>query len=294
MKNVLAVCCRLVNLSQEGKEVPPIVIRSTLPPGAYDTTLAPFCPPEGSLRMTYNPEFGREGNAIADFMKPERIVIGVRGRRDALKVQRLYKAVKAPVHVTSWNNAEILKCAENAFHALKVSFANEVGSICESFGAEGDEVMALLCADTRLNISPAYLRPGLPFGGPCLSKDLNALATGALQRSISVPLLRAIPQSNRQHFERIVQAIRKKRSRVEFLGLSHKAGVNDRRGSHLLALAKRLQKEGIEVRTPASQLQQDELSHDQKCSPTRSSERRDRRSDADIVFAPGAVGSVKD
>jgi GDP-mannose 6-dehydrogenase len=248
MDRVLEVCERLRKGDPQSKTIPLIVIRSTLPPGAFDSALARFCRPRGRLRLVYNPDFSREGSAVADFLNPTHIVIGTRDRRHARKLRLLYKSFNAPLFLTPWNCAEILKCAENAFHALKVTFANEIGSISESFGVDGERVMSLLCADTRLNLSSAYLHPGLPFGGPCLDKDLNALVFGARKRAIDAPLLRAILDSNAKHFERIVRTLKSKRYRVGFVGLGHKADVGDHRGSHLFALAERLHADGVAVR----------------------------------------------
>jgi len=292
MKSILEVCARLRDAGDGSKAVPQIVIRSTLPPGVFDSVLAEFCLPRGKLRLAYNPAFSREGNAVADSMRPERIVIGVRDNRDALKVKQLYKSFKAPIFVTTWNNAELLKCAENAFHALKVTFANEIGSLCEAFGADGEKVMSLLCADRRLNISPAYLRPGLPFGGPCLRKDLDALVSGARQQAISAPLLRAILESNRRHFERIVLTVKQRGYRVGFLGLSHKPGVSDHRDSHLLALAKRLRTEGVEINVLDRSPKKPAASRRAPLLPSSSSNREILRR-SDIVFTPRMVTSVR-
>jgi GDP-mannose 6-dehydrogenase len=287
IKSVVQVCERIRELGQASKAVPLVVIRSTLPPGAFDSSLARLCLPPSKLRLAYNPDFCREGSAVADFMTPERIVIGVRFRRDAWKLRQLYKSIKAPVFVTTWSNAEILKCADNAFHALKVTFANEIGRICQSFGADGDKVMSLLCSDTRLNISSAYLRPGLPFGGPCLNKDVDALVSGAKRQALDTPLLRAILQSNQLHFKLIVRTIKRKGYNVGFLGLSHKAGVRDYRVSHLLGLAKRLHAQGVEVRVFDPKLGEERASSGSGRLPSlrqeRSSKEILRRSD--IVFA---------
>jgi GDP-mannose 6-dehydrogenase len=294
ISRVLQVCERLHQADQESKATPLVVIRSTLPPGAFDSALARFSAPGGKLRLVYNPDFSREGSAVADFLNPTHIVIGARDRREARKLRLLYKSCKAPVFVTTWNNAEILKCAENAFHALKVTFANEIGSICESFGADGEAVMSLLCADTRLNISSAYLHPGLPFGGPCLDKDVNALLGCARQRDLTTPLLRAILQSNAKHFERIVQSLKSKGYSVGFLGLGHKANVRDHRGSHLLALAERLHTDGVKVNIFDPHLSKQQVSADSLPSTSlplaRSSREILRRSD--IVFAPRKTRSA--
>ena len=245
--NIVQICEQLQVNGDKSRPLPPLVIRSTLPPGAFDLALARFYPPRGRLRMVYNPAFSREGNAVEDTLHPGRIILGVKHPRDALKIRRLYKSFDAPIFATAWSNAEILKCAENSFHALKVTFANEIGAICDSFHADAEEVMRILCADRRLNISAAYLRPGLPFGGPCLDKDLDALIGSAKAQSVDAPLLQAILESNRRHFRRIVSQAKQKKSRVGFLGLSHKAGVTDHRNSHLVTLARQMRAAGLEV-----------------------------------------------
>jgi GDP-mannose 6-dehydrogenase len=289
---IIQICEKLSDLAHESKAVPLVVIRSTLPPGAFDAALAQFCSPRGKLRMAYNPAFSREGDAIADSMRPQRIVIGVRDRHHASKLRQLYQSLKGSIFVTTWSNAEILKCADNAFHALKVTFANEIGSICESFGADGKKVMSLLCADATLNISPAYLRPGLPFGGPCLDKDVGTLLSGARQQAISAPLLRAILESNRQHFERIVRTVKTRGYRVGFLDLSHKARISDHRYSHLFALAKRLHAEGVEVSVFDPRLKEPGGSRSDPHSlpPSRNGQEILRHSD--IVFTPRTITSV--
>jgi GDP-mannose 6-dehydrogenase len=296
LKNVVRVCEKLVEVNHPSKAIPLLVMRSTLPPGAYDSVLAPFCSSHGNLRMAYNPDFTREGSAVADFMNPGRIVIGVRERRDAEKVRQLYRSFEAEIFVTAWNNAEILKCAENAFHALKICFANEIATICESFGADGEKVMSLLCADTRLNISPVYLHPGLPFGGPCLHKDIDALLSGALRQTISAPLIKAILESNRKHFERIVRTIKKARHRVGFLGLSHKAGVSDHRGSHLFALAERLHAEGVMVRAFDPGLAKRRVSggHKQALSIRSDKNSEETVRNSDLIFTPRRLRGMTD
>ena len=189
---VLQVCEQLRELSLSSKRDPVVVIRSTLSPGTFQRALAPFQSSPGRLRLCYNPDFTREGQAVADFLSPQRTVVGVGDRRGANKLAQLYSGFNAPIFITEWSNAEVLKCTDNAFHALKVTFANEIAGLCSAFGANGEEVMRLVCTDARLNISSAYLRPGLPFGGPCLSKDVGALVGGARFHTLRTPLLESI------------------------------------------------------------------------------------------------------
>ncbi len=294
---VLQVCERLRELSLKSKRAPIVAVRSTLSPGTFERTLAKFQSSPGRLRLFYNPDFTREGQAVADFLSPQRIVIGVGDRRDAHKLLELYQGFNAPTFVTAWNNAEVLKCTDNAFHALKVTFANEIGGLCSAFGANGEEVMRLVCTDARLNISSAYLRPGLPFGGPCLSKDVGALVGSARLCALRTPLLESIQKSNDRHFERIIAAIKRKGYSVGFLGLSFKSGVTDSRGSQLLTLANRLREEGVTVRVFDPQSEDPVKSTPRRRNQPafiRSGSRAEVLANSDVVFSPDKVQSLVD
>jgi GDP-mannose 6-dehydrogenase len=241
------VCRRLRPVVAKATRAPVIAIRSTVAPGTTAETLATLYD-RSKVRLCVNPDFTREGRAVSDFMEPGRVVIGVSRASDAKPMRQLYKSLKAPIYVTGWTEAELLKVADNAFHALKITFANEIAAICRSFGAHPEEVMRLLRADRKLNIAEAYLKPGLPFGGPCLSKDTSVLIRGAQRKKVRTVLLQSILKSNDLQIGAIADEIARRGTRsVGFLGLSFKAGVIDSRGSLYLDLARRFQSKGINV-----------------------------------------------
>jgi GDP-mannose 6-dehydrogenase len=231
-----------------------IVIRSTVLPGTTEDLLIPTIERSSKLRVgehidvCFNPEFLRTGSAVADFERPPFIIIGAQTDGAARGVRRLYEHIDAPVKVTSVRVAEMLKYASNCWRAVKVSFANEIGNTCRAFGIDSHEVMSLFCADERLNISAAYLKPGFAFGGSCLPKDLRALVYRARQCDIDTPVLAAALASNRAQIQRafdLVAATQKKR--VGVLGMAFKAGSDDLRESPSVALIEMLLGKGYEL-----------------------------------------------
>lgn len=232
-----------------------VVIRSTLLPGTTVRQIIPALQGASGKRVDRDfdvcvyPEFMREGNSIDDFNNPPLVVMGVRRPEAALPVLELCKPGDSPCFVTSVETAEMIKCACNSFHALKIAFANEIGSLCKSTGIDGREVMEILCADRKLNVSPAYLNPAFAFGGSCLPKDLRALELLAGLSGCDAPLLGSILGSNTRHMERTVRTISDTGCRsVGLLGLSFKTGSDDLRESPMLALAKGLLDKGLTVR----------------------------------------------
>jgi GDP-mannose 6-dehydrogenase len=195
-----------------------------------------------------NPEFLREGSAIADYDAPGYVAIGELDARSGDAAAELYAGLTAPVVRTGIRTAEMLKYANNAFHALKVAFANEIGALCKQQGIDGQELMELVCRDRTLNISPAYLRPGFAFGGSCLPKDLRALVYRAKEQDVDAPLLEAVLESNRRHLLRGLELVeRSGRRRPGILGLSFKAGTDDVRESPNVALIETLVGRGYDV-----------------------------------------------
>ncbi len=175
-------------------------------------------------------------------------VIGADDKRSTELVERIYEKVKAPIYRTSLAVAEMVKYACNAFHGLKVAFANEIGNVCQASGIDGQEVMEIFCRDTKLNLSPYYLKPGFAFGGSCLPKDVRALTYYARQHALETPVLSAVLPSNREQINRALLMIERTGSKhVGILGLSFKAGSDDLRESPMIELAERLLGKGYNL-----------------------------------------------
>ncbi len=231
-----------------------VVVRSTVLPGTTEEVVIPILEASSGRRrgdgyeVLYNPEFLREGSAIADFFAPPFTIVGTFGDGPIEEIRELYREVRAPVHVVAVRIAEMVKYACNAFHALKIAFANEIGRMAKRFGSDAHAVMQYLCQDTKLNISPAYLRPGFAFGGSCLPKDLRALTYKARELDVPIPMLEAILPSNEQHIRTAVNLIQGTGlRRVGLLGLSFKPGTDDLRESPLVALAETLIGKGYDL-----------------------------------------------
>lgn len=231
-----------------------VVLRSTVLPGTTEALVVPTLEAASGKRagadfaVCVHPEFMREGSAVADFFQPSFTLFGVPERSFLVPLRQVFHWAPGPVWETSVAVAEMVKYVCNAFHALKVGFANEVGTLAKQLGVDAQAVMEIFASDTRLNISPAYLKPGFAFGGSCLPKDLQALTYRARQLDLRLPVLEAILPSNREHIERAVEAVlRTNKKRVALLGLSFKAGTDDLRESPLVHLTKRLLGEGCQV-----------------------------------------------
>ena len=232
-----------------------VVIRSTVLPTTVQNKLIPILEESSGLRagedfgVCMNPEFLREGSAIKDYYRPSYIVIGSIDKKSAEIMEKVYAVVDSPVIHTTLQTAEMVKYASNAFHAVKVSFANEIGNLSKAFGIDGREVMGILVQDHQLNISPTYLRPGFAFGGSCLPKDLRAILYAAKDQDIEVPMLGATLESNEQQIQRGVELIQKTgRHKIGVLGLSFKAGTDDIRESPVVSMVETLIGKGYEVR----------------------------------------------
>ncbi|MBA2497659.1 MAG: nucleotide sugar dehydrogenase [Acidimicrobiia bacterium] len=232
-----------------------VVFRSTMLPGSVQGRLVPLLEAASgrtvgeTLGIAMCPEFLREGSSVSDFFDPPLTVIGADDDRAAGVVRRLFAFLDAPAEVVDVPSAEALKYACNAFHAIKVSFANEIGRLCQATGADSRQVMQLFCRDESLNLSAAYLRPGFSFGGSCLPKDLRALVHRARSLDIDLPLLASVLPSNEHHLRRAVDWVLETGIRTAaILGLSFKAGTDDLRESPSVALAEMLIGKGIELR----------------------------------------------
>jgi GDP-mannose 6-dehydrogenase len=232
-----------------------IVLRSTVLPGTTDSLVLPtLAESSGKTFPTdygvcVNPEFMREGTAIADFLNPPQTIIGCADPAHGAILRDIYAWAPGRVYETSFRCAEMIKYVSNAWHALKVAFANEVGTLAKEMGVDAEAVVEMFVSDGKLNISPSYLKPGFAFGGSCLPKDLRALNYRAKQLDLHLPLFEAILASNEQHLERAVELVLSGGYRkVAMLGLSFKSATDDLRESPHVGLVKRLLGEGRDVR----------------------------------------------
>ena len=231
-----------------------VVMRSTMLPGSVLDELTPVLEEAAGAKagdgfgVAYNPEFLREGAAVEDFFSADYTVAGAGCERAGAALRKLYAGVGGELIVTRIRDAEMLKYVNNAFHALKVAFANEVGRWAKSEGVDSHEVMRLMRRDTKLNISGAYLSPGFAFGGSCLPKDLRAANSRARRHDLDLPVLAGILRSNEVHLAEAVQLIERfKKRRLGFLGLSFKAGTDDLRESPILRVIGTLVGKGYDV-----------------------------------------------
>lgn len=232
-----------------------IVIRSTVRPGTVEDVIRPALEAASGLQagrdfsLCFQPEFLREGTSINDYDNPPLTVVGASDDYGVETLRGVFGHLPCEFIATSIRSAEMLKYACNAFHALKVTFANEIGRISQSAGVDPHEVMKLLCMDRQLNISSAYLRPGFAFGGSCLPKDLKALLYLAKSSDVELPMLASILPSNVAHIEHAIeQVLASGRRSIGLIGLSFKAGTDDLRESPLVIMAERFIGKGLKLR----------------------------------------------
>lgn len=226
-----------------------VVVRSTVLPGICDEIVGKALANFPSAKIVANPEFLREGSAVQDFMQPSLVVVGSHDRETAERTAQLYAPLGDDASIVSLRTAELIKYACNSFHALKVAFANEVGALCGALAIDAAEVMSTLCKDAKLNISPAYLKPGFAFGGSCLPKDLRALTYQASRLDLSLPLLDATLPSNQEHLRRAIERVLALGPlRLGVIGLAFKEDTDDLRESPVVALLEQLIGKGREVR----------------------------------------------
>jgi GDP-mannose 6-dehydrogenase len=231
-----------------------VVVRSTMLPGSISEVVIPALEYSSGKKIgsdftvCINPEFLREGTSLKDFYAPPFTLIGVDDEESAETVRSLYASIDAPLYSTSVKTAEMIKYVCNCFHALKVSFANEIGNICKALSVDSHEVMDIFCQDTKLNLSPYYLKPGFAFGGSCLPKDLRAINYKAKQLDVEVPVLSSILRSNKLQIDRAIEMIlATNKKRIGVLGFSFKAGTDDLRESPMVTLIETLIGKGYEL-----------------------------------------------
>ncbi|MDE2197563.1 MAG: UDP-glucose/GDP-mannose dehydrogenase family protein [Rhodospirillales bacterium] len=232
-----------------------VVMRSTVPPGTAEDRVIPMLERESGRRhgvdFAYysNPEFLREGSSVRDFHAPPFTLIGAAPGDDAAVLRNLYAAIEAPVHVAPYRVVESAKYLSNAYHAVKLAFANEAGQILAAHGVDAREAFRIFREDRVLNISSAYLRPGFAFGGSCLPKDIRSLLALANDKDVAAPFLRHVLPSNQDIVERTYGMIaRHGRQKVALLGLAFKQGTDDLRESPFVVLAEKLLGKGYDLR----------------------------------------------
>jgi GDP-mannose 6-dehydrogenase len=254
LRYVTRVCEEIGAALKNKSERHVVVMRSTMLPGTVENVVIPTLEKYSEKRagkdfgVCINPEFLREGTSLKDFYAPPFTLIGADDEETAAAVRGLYSRIDAPVFVTSVKTAEMVKYVCNCFHALKVGFANEVGNVCKALGIDSHEVMQIFCQDTKLNLSPYYLKPGFAFGGSCLPKDLRAINYKARQVDVEAPILASILPSNRQQIERAIEMVLATgKKQIGILGFSFKAGTDDLRESPMVTLIEALIGKGLQL-----------------------------------------------
>jgi GDP-mannose 6-dehydrogenase len=255
LKYVRRVCEQIGRTLATHDGAPVIVMRSTMLPGTMRDVVIPTLEKFSGKRageefgVCINPEFLREGTAVHDYYHPPKTVIGEVNRASGDLVAAVYGKLPGPMIRTDIETAEMVKYADNAWHALKVGFANEIGNLCKGVQVDAHKVMEIFCQDQKLNLSPYYLKPGFAFGGSCLPKDVRALLYKAKTLDLSLPILSAILPSNQLQIERGLQSILDKgHRRIGILGFSFKAGTDDLRESPMVELTERLIGKGYDLR----------------------------------------------
>lgn len=231
-----------------------VVIRSTMLPGSMETVVIPTLESSSGLKagtdfgVCINPEFLRESTAVFDYFNPPKTVIGQIDERSGSVLAELYAELEAPLIKTDISTAEMVKYTDNVWHALKVSFANEIGNFCKAINIDSHAVMDIFCQDKKLNISPYYMKPGFAFGGSCLPKDLRAFTYKAKSMDLETPVLSSILDNNALQIQRgFDMVVNKGKRKVSILGFSFKAGTDDLRESPVVELIEKLLGKGFDL-----------------------------------------------
>ncbi len=255
LKYVRKVCEEIGSILKTKDSFHVVVARSTMLPGSMMDVVIPTLEEASGKKagtgfgVCNNPEFLREGTAVYDFYHPPKTVIGETDSRGGDMLAAIYKDMDAPLIKTDVQTAEMVKYSDNVWHALKVGFANEIGNISKAVGIDGHKVMDIFCQDTKLNLSPYYMKPGFAFGGSCLPKDVRALTYKAHSLDIDVPILDSIMLSNQYQIQKGLQMVTEKPGKnIGVLGFSFKAGTDDLRESPLVEVIERLLGKGYNLR----------------------------------------------
>lgn len=252
---ILRVCEEIGQALRIKKEYHVVTIRSTVFPGTIEDAIIPKLEASSGKKagkdfgICVNPEFMREGSSVFDFSNPPFTLIGSNDKKAIQIAASLYENINGPIIKTSFKVAEFVKYTCNSFHALKITFANEIGNLCKKIGIDSHEVMSIFSSDLKLNISKAYLKPGFAFGGSCLPKDLSALLYKAKELDLELPLLKAVLPSNQLQIQHAIELIiRAKRKKIGIIGLSFKAGTDDLRESPMVLLVEYLIGKGYKIK----------------------------------------------
>ena len=255
LKYVRKVCEQIGKAIKEKDEFHVVVARSTMLPGSMTDVVIPALEEASGKKagsefgVCNNPEFLREGTAVYDFYNPPKTVIGETDSKSGDILASIYQKMDAPLIKTDVHTAEMVKYSDNVWHALKVCFANEIGNISKAAGIDGHKVMEIFCLDTKLNLSPYYMKPGFAFGGSCLPKDVRALTYKANSLDVNVPVLDSIMVSNRSQIDKgLGMIIDKNNKNIGILGFSFKAGTDDLRESPIVELIERLLGKGYNLK----------------------------------------------
>ncbi|MDC9824273.1 nucleotide sugar dehydrogenase [Devosia sp. ZB163] len=255
LKYVKGVCADIGQAIRHKQSFHSVIIRSTIVPGTMDETCIPVLEEASGMvagqgfGVGYYPEFLRESTAIADYYDPGLIVFGALEDRTAQILKDINAEMPVPSHVVTLKTAEAVKYASNSWRAVKVTFANEIGNIAKASGVDGQQVMKLICADTKVNISPYFMKPGFAFGGSCLPKDVRALQHLAAKKGVSSPLLDSVLVANAAQIDRAETMVANSGAKsVGLVGIAFKPGTDDLRESPLAELASRLISKGLELR----------------------------------------------
>lgn len=254
------VCAEIADLMQPRERPLVVTVRSTVFPGTCESLQETIFASHANVAVASNPEFLREGTAVKDFLEPSLLVVGGTTEAAAELVAGLYDSLPVEGAVVSLRTAEMIKYACNAFHAVKIGFANEIGSLASELGVDPMQVMETMCRDVKLNISPAYMKPGFAFGGSCLPKDLRALTFRASRLDVKLPMLESVLPANEEHLRRSIRDIfALPGKRIGIFGLAFKEDTDDLRESPVITIVEHLLGKGRETRIFDPHIRLDEI-----------------------------------
>jgi GDP-mannose 6-dehydrogenase len=278
-----------------------IVVRSTIPAGTTRTVFLPEVERVSGKKagadfgLCFHPEFLREGVAIADFFAPPKTVIGAFDQESGERLAALYEGIEAPLVFTSIEAAEMVKYVDNTWHAVKVAFANEIGKLCKAMSVDSHDVMNIFVKDTKLNLSPYYLKPGFAFGGSCLPKDVRGMEGLAKRNGVMLPLVSSLLPSNDRHLDHAFDLVRASgRRKIGVLGITFKSGTDDLRESPIIELIGRLGEAGCDVKVYDPNIKRETIAHALEYMKTASETTQAAVKGLASNLAPSADALVRD